>query len=69
MSMCDNTNELIRKVAYDVLLVTGLWGVTNVTSSVVIGDKNMKPEKASSMVLMLQLASIITTAAAVYKYS
>ena len=69
MSMCDNTNELIRKVAYDVLLVTGLWGIVNVTSLVAIEDKNMKPEKASSMVLMLQLASIITTAAAVYKYS
>ena len=69
MSMCDNTNELIRKIAYDVLLVTGLWGIVNVTSSVAIGDKNMKPEKASSMVLMLQLAGIFTTAAAVYKYS
>jgi hypothetical protein len=51
------------------MLIICIWGTANLTTSIALTDKNMKPDKAEKMALMMQFAGIFTTAFAVYKYN
>ncbi len=68
MNTCESTNELIKRTTYDLMLIICIWGTANLTTSIALTDKNMKPDKAEKMALMMQFAGIFTTAFAVYKY-
>ncbi len=69
MNTCEITNELIKKTTYDVMLLISAWGIANISATVALTDKNMKPDNASKYALAMQLFGIFTTAVGVYKYS
>lgn len=69
MNTCEITNVLIKKTAYDVMLLISAWGIANISATVALTDKNMKPGSASKYALAMQLVGIFTTAVGVYKYS
>ena len=68
-----NTNELIKQVAYDVTLLTGLWGVIITGYNAVIiecyNPLNNNRTKLAQMALTLQIVGIVTTSLVAYKYS
>jgi len=66
MNTCESTNELIKKVAVDVMLLIGVWGAANIAATDVLINNNK--DKAEKMTLVIQLAGIFTTAHAAYKY-
>ena len=68
MNTCESTNELIRRATYDLMLIICIWGTANLTTTIALTDKNMKPDKAEKMALMMQFASIFTTVVGAYKY-
>ncbi len=68
MNTCESTNELIKKVTFDVMLLIFTWGTANLATTITLTDKNMKPDKAEKMAVMMQLAGMFTTAIGLYKY-
>jgi hypothetical protein len=67
-----NTNELIKNVACDVALLTGIWGIVVTGSSLAVSEyynplsiKYNQPH----MAFTLQFVGIVTTAMVAYKYS
>ncbi len=68
MNTCESTNELIKRTTYDLMLLICVWGTANLATTITLTDKNMKPDKAEKMALIMQFASIFTTAIGVYKY-
>jgi hypothetical protein len=67
-----NTNELIKQVAYDVTLLTGLWGIIFTGSSLALieyyNPLSIKYNQPN-MAFTLQFVGIVTTAMVAYRYS
>jgi hypothetical protein len=67
-----NTNELIKKVAYEVTFLTGLWGII-VTSSSLALIEYYNPlsirYNQPHMAFTLPFVGVVTTAIVVYGYS
>jgi hypothetical protein len=68
MNTCESTNELIKKAAFDVMLLIGLWGTANIAITDVFINKNTNKDKAEKMILVIELGCIFSTALRAYKY-
>ena len=58
----EDTDILMKKIAYDIILTTGLWGLITIQH---VNDKNVN----QTVRFWLMMSGILSTALTAYKYA